>query len=203
MATLKQPKTAAGFVTAEARSPGAARTTVRLGGKIVESDEIGVSYQSTHPLRLADASGSGAAFREFLSSDDGAVADAWRLIEHGISADWVKDLAARMSMSQARLISMLGLPRNAARRRAGAPRRLSPSQSSRVLGLYCLIRTVEAIVEESGDPQGFNAADWLSGWLQSSLPALGGRQPAEFLCTREGQQLVWSVLGRIQSGAFS
>jgi len=161
------------------------------------------AHQRTQPPRITDDSKPGEVFREFLSSDTGAVADAWRLIEHGISAHWVKDLAARMSMSQASLISMLDLPPSAVRERAGAPRRLSPSQSSRVLGLYCLIRTVEGIVEECGDPEGLNASTWLSGWLQSSLPALGGRYPAEFLCTREGQQLVWSVICRIQSGAYS
>lgn len=164
----------------------------------LDSDQTGAQTP-----RRAQATEAGPVSRDFLSSDHGAVADAWRLIEHGIAADRVKDLAARLSITQARLVAMLGLPQRTLRQRAEAPRHLSPSQSSRVLGVYCLIRTVEEIVEESGDPRGFDAAAWLYRWLQTSLPALGGRQPAELLCTREGQQLVWSVLCRIQSGAYS
>lgn len=44
MAKLQQPATAVGFIPAEERSPDVVQTTIRLGGMIVEVDEIGVGW---------------------------------------------------------------------------------------------------------------------------------------------------------------
>jgi len=37
-----------------------------------------------------------------------------------------------------------------------------------------LIGQVQAMVEQSGNPEGFDAAHWLGAWLDEPLPALGG-----------------------------
>ena len=59
------------------------------------------------------------------------------------------------------------------------------------------------MVKESGDPEGFNAAEWLSRWLREPLPALGGQMPIKLLDTMAGQALVSQALSRIQSGAYA
>lgn len=65
-----------------------------------------------------------------------------------------------------------------------------------------LLGQVETMVSESGDPDGFDAAAWLSRWLNEPLPAFGGRCPAVFLETTEGQELVAVTLSCMQSGAY-
>lgn len=66
-----------------------------------------------------------------------------------------------------------------------------------------LVGQIQAIVEESGDPEGFDAAAWLSRWLNEPLPALGGVCPLDMLDTIEGQSLVSASLARIQGVAYA
>ena len=66
-----------------------------------------------------------------------------------------------------------------------------------------LIRQVATMVQESGDPTGFDAATWLARWIDEPLAPLGGRTPSELLGTVEGQAVVADLLARMQSGAYS
>ena len=66
-----------------------------------------------------------------------------------------------------------------------------------------LVGQVQAMVNESGDPTAFNAAEWVARWLEDPLAALGGQRPAELIDTAEGQAIVSNLLARIQSGAFA
>ncbi|WP_309228748.1 MbcA/ParS/Xre antitoxin family protein [Roseomonas sp. KE2513] len=66
-----------------------------------------------------------------------------------------------------------------------------------------LLHQVQAMVRESGDPVGFDAAAWLSRWLSAPLPALGGARPIDLLNTAEGEAQVSNILARMQSGAYS
>ena len=72
-----------------------------------------------------------------------------------------------------------------------------------MLGLAKLVGQLEAMVEESGDPEGFDALGWLSDWLREPLPALGGNRPIGFLDTMEGQAVVSQALAQMQSGAYA
>ena len=62
---------------------------------------------------------------------------------------------------------------------------------------------MQVMVDESGDPEGFDAAKWVSSWLERPLPALGNRTPAEFMDTSEGQQVVANLLASARSGVFA
>jgi len=66
-----------------------------------------------------------------------------------------------------------------------------------------MVGQIEAMVEASGYPAGFDAAEWLSHWLREPLPALGGDKPINLLDTMEGQALVSRVLAQMQSGAYA
>jgi uncharacterized protein (DUF2384 family) len=59
------------------------------------------------------------------------------------------------------------------------------------------------MVEQSGNPAGFDAARWLSNWLSKPLPALGSETPASYMDTFEGQRLVADLLSMGQSGAYA
>jgi uncharacterized protein (DUF2384 family) len=77
------------------------------------------------------------------------------------------------------------------------------TEHERALGIARLTGQLQAIVEESGQPEGFDAAAWMSWWLREPLPALGGVRPLDLLDTTEGQTLVSTILAQIQSGAYA
>ena len=58
-------------------------------------------------------------------------------------------------------------------------------------------------VNESGEPQDFNAARWFAKWIEQPLPALANAKPSDYLDTLTGQRLVSSLLAKIQSGAYA
>lgn len=66
-----------------------------------------------------------------------------------------------------------------------------------------LVALVEKIVAESGSTTGFDARAWLSQWLASPQPALGGSSPDAYLDTQDGRELVIRLIQRMQSGAYS
>jgi len=125
------------------------------------------------------------------------------LIRHGIPAAAVADLSDRMGMGKELLLSSLGLPRATISRKERAAALLSRDESERLLGVASLIDMVQTMVEQSGDPTGFDAARWLAGWLSMPLPALAGATPASYMDTFEGQKLVADLLAMTQSGAYA
>lgn len=48
------------------------------------------------------------------------------------------------------------------------------SDEGRMLGIASLIAQIQTMIEESGDPLGFDAENWVARWLDRPLPALGG-----------------------------
>ncbi|WP_229423798.1 antitoxin Xre/MbcA/ParS toxin-binding domain-containing protein [Massilia frigida] len=125
------------------------------------------------------------------------------LIRSGIPAARVSQLSARMGMSREHLIHSLRLSRAAISRKEREGTLLSSDESERVMGVETLIGMVQSMVEESGNPEGFDAARWLSTWLTQPLPALGGATPASYMDTFEGQKLVAELLTMMQSGAYA
>ncbi|QJE02002.1 DUF2384 domain-containing protein [Massilia forsythiae] len=106
-------------------------------------------------------------------------------------------------MSKDSLLSSLGLSRATISRKERDAAVLSRDESERVLGVEALIGLVQTMVEQSGDPAGFDAARWGSDWLARPLPALGGQTPASYMDTFEGQKLVADLLATSQSGAYA
>jgi putative toxin-antitoxin system antitoxin component (TIGR02293 family) len=124
-------------------------------------------------------------------------------VRSGAPATLVEELAQSMAITKERLVNTLALSRATVDRKVRENKRLSPDETARLLGMARLVGQVEAMVAESGDPTGFDAAQWLSGWLDRPLPALGHRRPAELMDTTDGQSIVSNLLARAQSGAFA
>lgn len=125
------------------------------------------------------------------------------MIKAGLSAGEVKTMLAGLALQTGEAMVALGLSPATVNRKVARGEALAPDDSERVLGLASLIGQVQIMVEESGDPEGFDAERWLSAWLREPVPALGGQRPIEFLDTMEGQHLVARTLGQIQSGAYA
>lgn len=62
---------------------------------------------------------------------------------------------------------------------------------------------VEKMVNEAGDPSGFDVRSWLDHLLMEEVRALGNRRPLDVLLEPNGVEMLSSLLLRAQSGAFS
>lgn len=125
------------------------------------------------------------------------------IIRQGVPANVLVQIGSALDMSNDQLFSTLALPRSTVVRKIQNNEVLSAEQSERVVGLERLVGQVEAMVQQSGNPEGFDAGRWVGDWLQRPLPALGGKRPAEFMDTMEGQNLVARFLAQSQSGAYA
>ncbi|AHE53972.1 type II RES/Xre toxin-antitoxin system antitoxin [Sphingomonas sanxanigenens] len=124
-------------------------------------------------------------------------------IKAGVSARAVKLFISELHFDQNVLIEALSLKTATLNRKAARNELLSAEDSERVVGLAKLVGQLEAMIEDSGGAEGFDASEWLSRWLRDPLPALNGARPIEFLDTMEGQALVSRALSQIQSGAYA
>ena len=140
---------------------------------------------------------------KFVEAFRAAPMNRIRLIKHGISAEAVEQMSKDMSIPKARLAATLGLARTTVDRKVREDKPLSADEGSRLLGMASLIGQVQIMIEESGNPEGFNAAEWVARWIDRPLPALGGQKPAELMDTSDGQALVSNIVARMQSGTYS
>jgi putative toxin-antitoxin system antitoxin component (TIGR02293 family) len=124
-------------------------------------------------------------------------------IKRGVQPRMVNALADSMAVPKERLYAHLRIPRSSISRKAREERSLSIDESARAIGLARLIGQVQSMVEESGHREPFDAAKWTAEWLETPLPALGGRAPAEYMDTDAGQAIVSNLLARMVSGAYA
>lgn len=80
---------------------------------------------------------------------------------------------------------------------------MAKKQNGRLLAEAELIQSVERMVQESGNPEGFDARAWLKRWMASPIPALNGATPASYMNTEDGRKLVTQLLAMMQSGAYT
>ena len=125
------------------------------------------------------------------------------VIRQGVPASMISSLSSRMGMSKETLLASLGLSRATISRKEREATVLSRDESERVLGVAMLIDMVQTMIEQSGEPTGFDSARWVSAWLTKPLPALAGETPASYMDTFEGQKLVAELLAMSQSGAYA
>lgn len=125
------------------------------------------------------------------------------MIRRGLPATAVKQIVSDLKVEQKTFFDALNLKTATVNRKAARNDALRSEDTERLLGVMRLIGQLEAIVEESGNGEGFDAANWLSNWLREPMPALGGARPLSLLDTMEGQAMVADVLAKVQSGAYA
>ena len=125
------------------------------------------------------------------------------MIRKGVPATDAKRIIIDLGVEQRAFFRALGFKTATVNRKVRQNEQLTSDESERLLGVAKLVGQIEAIVADSGDPEGFDAPEWLSRWLREPLPALRGQAPISFLDTMEGQAIVSDVLSRIQSGAYA
>ena len=75
-------------------------------------------------------------------------------------------------------------------------------EEARASGIASLVAQVQTMVEQSGNPEGFDAAKWVGRWIDRPLPALGGQKPADLMDTPDGRALVFNIVAGMQSGTY-
>jgi putative toxin-antitoxin system antitoxin component (TIGR02293 family) len=125
------------------------------------------------------------------------------LVKAGVPSSFVGTLTERMAMGKEKFYGMLGLARPTLDRKIRARQILNHDESERLIGIARLIGQAEGMVQESGSPKEFDAARWVSAWLDRPLPALGGKRPSEFMDTGIGRALVSDILKQQQSAAYA
>lgn len=125
------------------------------------------------------------------------------MVRRGVPAESLYVITENMHIPKDRLFTCLRIPRSTVERKIRNKETLSAEQSERVMGLERLVGQVEAMVAQSGNPEGFDASRWVGEWLDSPLPALGGAKPADYMDTMEGQKIVSNLLALSQSGAYA
>jgi putative toxin-antitoxin system antitoxin component (TIGR02293 family) len=121
----------------------------------------------------------------------------------GVDPTEIDVIAEHMGTTKKNLQGYLQLSTTTVERKKSKAANLDVYQSERVAGLRRLIDQVQAMVEDSGDPTGFDAAEWLGRWIEKPLPALGGKKPAEYLSTVTGQNMLSDLLNQMQHGAYA
>lgn len=161
--------------------------------KTVQGDTKPRTARAAHPVMPLN----------FLSMYRADPMERIEIVKRGMPARTIEAMARRMAVPKEGLVATLGLARATVDRKARDNKSLSSDESARVLGMARLVGQVEEMVAESGDGADFDAAAWVAQWLQNPLPALGGKRPAEFMDTADGQALVSTLLARMQTGAYA
>jgi putative toxin-antitoxin system antitoxin component (TIGR02293 family) len=128
------------------------------------------------------------------------------LIRSGVNAAEFKHFVSGLDIQQEKVFTMLDIATATVNRKASRNESLSREDSEKIVGMAKLIGQVEAMLEESGDPelmQDFDAARWLTHWMEEPIPALGGASPADYMDTIEGQEMISRLLATMQTGAYA
>ncbi len=125
------------------------------------------------------------------------------MIKCGLRATDAKRILSDLAIGQGAALKALKLSPATVNKKAKQDQILSPGESERVIGFAKLVGQLEEMVQQSGDPDSFDAAAWLSQWLKDPLPAFGGERPINLMDTMEGQALVSRTLSQLQSGAYA
>jgi putative toxin-antitoxin system antitoxin component (TIGR02293 family) len=125
------------------------------------------------------------------------------MIKHGVRATEAKRIIAEFTIGQGAVLKALKLSPATVNKKAKQDRPLAPDESERVIGFAKLMGQLQAMIQESGNPEGFDSVAWMSRWLNDPIPALGGARPIDLMDTMEGQALVSTTLAQLQSGAYA
>jgi putative toxin-antitoxin system antitoxin component (TIGR02293 family) len=124
-------------------------------------------------------------------------------IKNGLGARDAKAILGQLRVPQGEALTALRIPVATMNRKAKTNAPLSPAEGERVLGFGRLLGQIQTMVQESGNPKGFDASAWLSAWMSAPVPALGGARPLDLVDTMTGQALVSQALSQMQSGAYA
>jgi uncharacterized protein (DUF2384 family) len=108
-------------------------------------------------------------------------------VKSGVGARDAKMILGQLRVPQGEALTGLHIPVATVNRKAKTNACLSKGEGERVLGVGRLLGQLQTMIQESGNPEGFDAAAWLSTWMSAPIPALGGVRPLDLMDTMTGQ----------------
>jgi len=157
-------------------------------------------------LRSAPEDGAQIDWLDFIRLYQSTPVERIGLIRKGVNAADFKVFVSRLDIQQEKIFAMLDIAIATVNRKASRNEALSREDSEKVVGMAKLIGQVETMLAESGDPGStpdFDAARWLTHWMEEPIPALGGATPADYMDTIEGQEMISRLLAMMQTGAYA
>lgn len=124
------------------------------------------------------------------------------VIKAGVAPAALGVIADAMGARHEVVVRKLGIPKSTWARKRQQHSPLEKGASELVMGLATLIGQVESMLGEQAAPNGIEAGKWFYKWAEDPIPALGGKAPVELLDTKEGQQVVATLLGAIGAGTY-
>jgi putative toxin-antitoxin system antitoxin component (TIGR02293 family) len=126
-----------------------------------------------------------------------------QVLRSGVRAGVLDELGHAMDVPRVQLLAWMDVPETTIKRKIGEDKFLSKPVGEQAVFIARLIGQVQQMVEESGEPENFDAAKWLAQWLSVPNPSLGGIEPGKYMDTAQGRMLVSDTLARLQSGAYA
>jgi putative toxin-antitoxin system antitoxin component (TIGR02293 family) len=147
-------------------------------------DEAAIRYNTLRVILGGHASVLGPISNEL---------DLIKLSRQGVKKSSLYSLAGYLGITMEKMSSLLHTSyRNIQRK--DEDELLDSLKTEKVLELAAFIRRG---IEVTGSEEAFKE------WLHSPIPALGNREPVDFLDTTFGIQMVLRILGRLEHGVFS
>ena len=116
------------------------------------------------------------------------------IIEEGVRASDLHELAAALGLSIHEIGAALRIPRRTMDRRLASEGLLSFEETERAVRLGRVIAKSKDVFED---------AQAASSWLTQALSSCAGRTPLALCATEAGARAVEQTLGRIEHGVFS
>jgi putative toxin-antitoxin system antitoxin component (TIGR02293 family) len=121
-------------------------------------------------------------------------ADWADLVEEGVPIADVVAFGREAGFTTEELADLVHIPPRTYARRVKAKARLDIPEGERAVRIMRLYDLAKAF---------FHTHESTRAWLNSRLPALGGRTPLDFARTEPGAREVESIIGRIEHGVYS
>ena len=148
----------------------------------------------TRPTAGAAAARTARGLSETLGLKADSAAAIIKQVERGLPFRSLESVASASGLTIEAIAEFVGLPaRQLPRRRAA--RRLSPSESDRLVRVAALVESAAALFE--GD------RDAACRWLNAPRRALDGQSPLSYARTELGAREVERLIGRLEHGVFS
>lgn len=123
----------------------------------------------------------------------------------GLSSAEVRQLARQLHWPDALMIKVIGLPPASWTRKKSQDAMIDGAPGFAALALRALLDRAREVVQATVAPEQVGHVDvgrWLGEWLQTPMPALGGKRSTEVLDVPAGQTVVFRLLGSLESGAY-
>ncbi len=123
----------------------------------------------------------------------------------GLPSSEVRELARLLHWSDALMLRVIDVPPASWTRKKSQDAAINGAPGFAALTLRALLDRAQEVVQATVAPDRVDSVDvgqWLGEWLQTPMPALGGKCPIDLLDVPAGQAVVLRLLGSLDSGAY-